>query len=102
MTPNIDPKVEEDLKKGIVRAVGDPDIRFGEDALRILRAIRISAELGFKIEEKTKNSIKNISRNLYKKSPQTERLMGTGERLFQPCFILSSAISVRFWLLKRK
>ncbi|OHB08191.1 MAG: hypothetical protein A2W64_02635 [Candidatus Zambryskibacteria bacterium RIFCSPLOWO2_02_39_10] len=59
-------KGQEDLKKGIVRAVGDPDIRFGEDALRILRAIRISAELGFKIEEKTKNSIKKDAKMLEK------------------------------------
>ena len=59
-------KGQEDLKKGIVRAVGDPDIRFGEDALRILRAIRISAELGFEIEEKTKNSIKKDAKMLEK------------------------------------
>jgi len=59
-------KGQEDLKKGIVRAVGDPDVRFSEDALRILRAIRISAELGFKIEEKTKNSIKKDAKMLEK------------------------------------
>lgn len=43
----------EDLKKGLLRCVGEPDRRFREDALRILRALRFSATLGFAIEEKT-------------------------------------------------
>ncbi|MBE6702210.1 MAG: polynucleotide adenylyltransferase [Ruminococcaceae bacterium] len=43
----------EDLKKGIIRAVGNPAARFTEDALRILRAFRFSAQLDFAIEEKT-------------------------------------------------
>jgi len=41
---------QEDLKAGIVRAVGDPSLRFGEDALRMLRAVRFSARFGFPIE----------------------------------------------------
>jgi tRNA nucleotidyltransferase (CCA-adding enzyme) len=47
----------KDIKDNIVRAVGDPNERFAEDALRILRAIRISAELGFNIEEKTREAM---------------------------------------------
>ena len=39
----------EDLKNGVIRCVGDPLDRFGEDALRILRAIRFSAQLGYEI-----------------------------------------------------
>jgi putative nucleotidyltransferase with HDIG domain len=42
-----------DLKAKIVRAIGDPDERFGEDGLRPLRAIRFASVLGFSIEEKT-------------------------------------------------
>lgn len=42
-----------DLSKKRIRAVGDPDRRFNEDALRMMRAIRIGAELAFRIEEKT-------------------------------------------------
>jgi len=48
---------QKDLENKIIRTVGDPDERFGEDVLRIMRAIRFSAELGFEIEEKTKKSI---------------------------------------------
>lgn len=44
----------EDLQKGIIRAVGNPDTRFKEDALRIMRAVRFSSQLGFRIEEQTK------------------------------------------------
>lgn len=48
---------QQDLEQKIVRAVGDPAKRFKEDALRLLRAIRITTELGFTIEEKTWNEI---------------------------------------------
>lgn len=51
---------QSDLERGIIRAVGDADVRFNEDALRILRALRFSSQLGFKVEEKTaKAMIKN-------------------------------------------
>ncbi|MBR2431453.1 MAG: CCA tRNA nucleotidyltransferase, partial [Clostridia bacterium] len=43
----------DDLSGRLIRAVGDPELRFSEDALRILRAIRFSSVLGFEIEEKT-------------------------------------------------
>ena len=43
----------EDLENQIIRAVGDPTLRFTEDALRILRAVRFASVLGFEIEEKT-------------------------------------------------
>lgn len=49
---------EEDLKKKIIRAVSDPHERFNEDALRMLRAVRLAAQLGFTIEEKTFAAIK--------------------------------------------
>ncbi|MBR1444567.1 MAG: CCA tRNA nucleotidyltransferase [Firmicutes bacterium] len=47
-----------DIKNKIIRAVGDADTRFNEDALRMMRAIRFSAQLGFDIEEKTYLAIK--------------------------------------------
>jgi len=58
----------DDLKNGLIRCVGNASERFEEDALRILRAIRFSAQLGFQIEDNTKaairekaNLLKNIS-----------------------------------------
>ncbi len=48
---------ESDLKKKIIRAVGDPIARFEEDALRLMRAVRLSAELNFKIEDETAGAI---------------------------------------------
>lgn len=49
---------QKDLEKKIIRAVGDPVERFNEDALRMMRAIRIAAELGFEIEKETFEAIK--------------------------------------------
>ena len=48
---------QEDLAGRIIRCVGDPDLRMQEDALRILRALRFSAVLGFHIEEDTRKSL---------------------------------------------
>lgn len=48
---------QNDLKNGIIRCVGDPDRRFNEDALRILRALRFASVLDFEIEEKTAQSL---------------------------------------------
>ncbi len=49
---------KKDLKNKIIRAVGNPEERFNEDALRMLRAIRFATTLNFKIEEKTAQAIK--------------------------------------------
>lgn len=49
------------LKKKVIVTVGNPDTRFQEDALRLLRAVRFASELGFVIDEKTRNSIKKNS-----------------------------------------
>ena len=48
---------QEDIRTGIIRAVGSPDARFKEDALRILRAIRFASVLGFEIEENTERAL---------------------------------------------
>lgn len=55
---------QADIKNKIIRAVGKPEERFEEDALRIMRAIRIGAQLGFSIEEKTLLAIKVAVPNL--------------------------------------
>ncbi len=48
---------QEDIKTGVIKAVGDANARFQEDALRLLRAIRLATELKFTIEEKTWQAI---------------------------------------------
>ncbi len=53
-----------DLKAGIIRAVGDPVRRFTEDALRMMRAVRFSAQLGFEIEENTFKAIRPLAERL--------------------------------------
>ncbi len=50
---------QADLKAKLVRAVGSPEERFREDALRLMRAVRFAAELGFQIEPKTTEAIKD-------------------------------------------
>ena len=47
-----------DLDNKLIRAVGDPSKRFSEDSLRMMRAVRVASELGFKIEDKTAKAIK--------------------------------------------
>ena len=54
----------EDLRDGVVRCVGDPLDRFTEDALRIMRAVRFSAQLGFTIEENTFRALHVLAPNL--------------------------------------
>lgn len=60
----------EDLKNGIIRCVGDPMERFSEDALRIMRAVRFAAQLGYEIEEETKRAAAILAHTLRKISAE--------------------------------
>ena len=51
----------EDLKRGVLRVIGDPAIRYREDPVRMLRAVRFAAKLGFKIEDKTAAPIRDLA-----------------------------------------
>ncbi len=63
----------KDIKDGIIRAVGNPVERFGEDALRIMRAVRLSAELDFQIEAQTKDAMGECAKQLGKISKERVR-----------------------------
>ena len=52
---------QKDLENKIIRAAGEPEERFKEDALRLMRAVRFAAELGFAIEEKTADAVKSCA-----------------------------------------
>ena len=54
----------QDIEKRIIRCVGNPIHRFEEDALRMMRAVRFSAQLGYEIEEETREAIQKLSGNL--------------------------------------
>ena len=56
----------DDLDAKIIRCVGEPELRFTEDALRMMRAIRFSAQLGFTIDEATWNAIKKLAPSINK------------------------------------
>lgn len=58
----------EDMQRKVIRCVGNPKERFGEDALRMMRAIRFSAQLGFEIEEETYRAVEELAPTLEKVS----------------------------------
>ena len=68
----------EDLKRGLLRAVGEPEKRFGEDALRILRGLRFAARLGFSIEAGTDRALRACAPLLERIAPERVREELTG------------------------
>ncbi|MBJ7449208.1 MAG: CCA tRNA nucleotidyltransferase [Parachlamydiales bacterium] len=56
---------KKDLEDRVIRTIGDPSIRFQEDRLRLLRAIRFTCGLNFKLDESTKQAIKLLSHTLF-------------------------------------
>lgn len=63
----------EDLERRVVRAIGDPRIRFAEDHLRMLRAVRFAARLGFSIEPGTLSAIRELAPNITRISAERIR-----------------------------
>lgn len=57
---------QEDIKNKLIRTVGNPDKRFGEDGLRMMRAVRIAVQIGFEIEENTLKSIQKNAKLIHK------------------------------------
>ncbi len=64
----------EDIKNKVIRAVGKPERRFFEDALRIMRAVRFAAVLGFEIEAKTKKAACELAHGLLKVSAERKKI----------------------------
>ena len=60
----------EDLQKGVIRAVGNPVERFTEDALRMMRAVRFSAQLGYEVDMETKRAIQKLASTISKISAE--------------------------------
>ena len=62
-----------DLRAGIVRAIGNPRMRFAEDKLRMMRAVRFAARFGFRIEPETLNAAKTLAPQITQVSPERIR-----------------------------
>jgi poly(A) polymerase len=81
----------EDLRARVVRAIGEPEARFEEDHLRLLRAIRFASRFGFDIEPRTAEAIRNSADQLARISPER-----VGEELR---VMLTPPTRVRAWVL---
>ncbi len=64
---------QEDLKTGIIRAIGDPAFRFKEDKLRMLRAVRFAARFGYRIEPATFAAIQRLASEIHQVSRERVR-----------------------------
>jgi poly(A) polymerase len=64
---------EADLRAGVIRAIGDPQKRFQEDRLRLVRAVRFAARLGFRIEEQTWDALLRMREGVRKVSAERLR-----------------------------
>jgi poly(A) polymerase len=79
-----------DLKAGVIRTIGDPLVRFTEDPVRMIRAVRFAAMLGFNIEERTAGAMSELSGTINKATPPRLYeevlkllMLGAGERTYQ-------------------
>lgn len=90
---------QADLRAGIIRAIGEPDRRFIEDKLRMLRAVRFAARFGYQIEHQTFGAIRKGARGISQVSAErirdeltkllTEGAARTGFELLDSCWLLS-------------
>jgi len=73
----------DDLEKGVIRSIGDPEVRFREDPVRMVRAVRFASRLGFSIEPATLRAMLSLHSEIRKASParlqeEIYRLFGHG------------------------
>jgi poly(A) polymerase len=91
-----------DLEARLVRTIGDPDIRFREDPVRMLRAIKFAARLGFEIEERTYRAIRQHRRELSKCAPsrvleELYRLLRSGAAQRSMELLLDTGMAKVLW-----
>ena len=80
---------EKDLRAKIIRTVGAPEERFGEDHLRMLRAVRFAAQLGFEIEPETFAAVKSLAPKI--KLISAERVRDELLKLFAPGLVAQAS-----------
>lgn len=80
----------EDLNNGLIRTIGDPRVRFTEDPVRMIRAVRFASMLGFNIEPRTEAAMMELGGSINKATPPRLYeevlkllLLGAGERTYQ-------------------
>jgi len=81
----------EDIKAGLIKAVGAPDERIKEDALRIIRIIRFAAKFGFDIEPETKQAVTELGHMLFRDESDPEKTGVSAERLHDELFKMAEA-----------
>ena len=64
---------QKDLNAGIIRAIGDPECRFAEDKLRMVRAVRFAARFGFQVEPATFRAVQRYATEIQEVSPERVR-----------------------------
>ena len=83
---------EADLKARVIRTIGKPEERFAEDHLRLLRAVRFAAQLGFEIEPETYAAIRALAPQI--KTISAERVRDELVKMFRPGLPTSSEVTV--------
>lgn len=87
----------DDLKSGILHIIGDPDVRFQEDPVRMLRAIRFVVKLGFRLDAQTEDAIRNHAH--YLRKVPAARLFDEMSKLFLSGMAVQTFESLRHYHL---
>lgn len=90
----------QDLERGIIRAIGDPQVRFFEDRLRMIRAFRFAARFGFVIEQATQEAIEENAAYLFPSVAQERIWQELSKMVAYPRFDLAVVDMHRLMILK--